>query len=137
MFQGPFGKYSFDMNSQDFMVAVERYIRDAAIEDTIENLKSPPGRQVLPDVRARSDWYNGLSEAEVTHVNDVVATAVHAALFGLFAALDGARTIDDGKGRFELTYVADQRNLLNPQSINLHDLLNASSWRSRFRNATP
>lgn len=114
------------MNSQDFVAAVERYVRDAAIEDTISNLKAPPGRRVPTEVRARSDWYNGLAEADATHVNDVIATAVHAALFGLFAALDGARTIDDGKGRFELTYVADQRVLLNPQSTNLHDLLNAS-----------
>lgn len=29
------------MNSQDFVAAVERYVRDAAIEDTIANLKSP------------------------------------------------------------------------------------------------
>lgn len=82
---------------------------------------------MLPDVRARSDWYNGLSKTDAAHVNDVIAAAVHEALFGFFATLDGARTIDDGKGRFELIYVADQGNLLNPQSINLHDMLNASS----------
>jgi hypothetical protein len=113
------------MDSQDFVAAVERYVRDAAIEDTIANLKAPPGRRVAPEVRARSDWYNGLSEEERGHVDSVIASAAHAAIFGMLASLDGARTIDDGKGRFELTYAADQRILLNPQSLNLHDLLNA------------
>lgn len=112
------------MDSEEFVAAVERFVRDAAIEDTIANLKAPPGRRVLPEVRARSDWYNGLSEEDRVHVDSVIASAAHAVLFGLFATLDGARTIDDRQGRFELTYVADQRILLNPQSINLHDLLN-------------
>lgn len=113
------------MDSVEFVTAVERYVQDAAIEDTIAKLKAPPGRRVLPKVRARSDWYNDLSEEDRGHVDGVIANAVHAALFGLFATLDGARTIDDENGRFELSYVADQRILLNPQSINLHDLLKA------------
>lgn len=114
------------MNSQDFVEAIKRYVRDAAVEDTIANLKSPPGRRVSLQERARSDWYKGLSAADAAHVNSVIATAVHEGLFGLLAALDGARTIDDGQGRFELTYVAGQRVLLNPQSVDLHDLLNAA-----------
>lgn len=116
------------MNSQHFVEAVKRYIRDAAGEDTITKLKSPPGRQVSPEERARSDWYNSLSAADAAHVNSVIATAVHEGLFGLLAAIDGARTIDDGRGKFELFYVADQRVLLNePRAIGLHDLLSASA----------
>jgi hypothetical protein len=47
-------------------------------------------------------------------------------LFGLLVVLDGARTIVDDGGRFELTYVTDQRVVLNdPQAIGLHELLNA------------
>jgi hypothetical protein len=114
------------MNSHEFVEAIKRHVSDAAVEDTIANLKAPPGRRVPPEVQARSDWYNGLSEDDAAHVCSVIATAVHAGLFGLLAALDGARAIDDGQGRFELTYVADQRVLLNPQAIDLHDLLNAS-----------
>jgi hypothetical protein len=116
------------MNSEDFVDALKRHVRDAAIEDAIANLKNPPGRRVPPQVRARSDWYNGLSVEDAEHVKDVIATAVHGALFGLLAVLDGARTIDDERGRFELTYVADQRVVLNdPQAVELHDLLNASN----------
>lgn len=116
------------MNSEDFVEALKRHVRDAAIEDTIANLKQPPGRRVPPQERVRSNWYNALSPEEVEHVNSVIATAVHETLFGLLAVLDGARTIDDQGGRFELTYVADQRVVLNdPQAIGLHELLNASN----------
>lgn len=111
------------MNSHDFVEALKRYVRDAAVEDTIAKLKSPPGRRVSPQERTRSDWYNGLSDEEAAHVNSVIATSGHEALFGLLAVLDGARTIDDGGGRFELAYIADRRVPLNDtQAIGLHDL---------------
>lgn len=116
------------MNSEEFVEALKRDVRDAAIADTIANLKNPPGRRVPPQERVRSDWYNTLSADEAEHVDSVIATAVHEALFGVLAVLDGARSIDDEGGRFELTYVADQRVILNdPQAIGLHDLLNASN----------
>ncbi|MBR0757293.1 hypothetical protein JQ604_34370 [Bradyrhizobium jicamae] len=114
------------MTSNEFVEALKRHVRDAAIEDTIANLKNPPGRGVSLQVRALSEWYNALSAEEAKLVNDVIATGVHATLFGLLAVLDGARTIDHDGGRFELVYVADERVVLNdPQAIDLHDLLNA------------
>lgn len=115
------------MNSQEFVEAIKRHVVDAAVEDTIANLMNPPGRRVSPHERGRSDWYNGLSEEDVAHVNSVIATSVHEGIFGLLAVLDGARTVDEEKGLFELTYVGSQRVLLNdPQDIGLHDLLNAA-----------
>ncbi len=116
------------MNSEDFVEAIKRHVGDAAIDDTIANLKQPPGRRVSAQERVRSAWYNALSAAEAEHVNSVIATAVHQTLFGLLAVLDGARVIDDEGGRFELAYVADQRVVLNdPQAIGLHELLNAAN----------
>lgn len=115
------------MNSHDFVAAIERHVRDAAICDTLSNLKAPPGRRLPQDIRTRSEWYNQLSESDTVQVNSVISSAVHAALFGFLAALDGARTIDDGTGHFELSYVVDtDRVLLNPPTIDLHDLLNSS-----------
>jgi hypothetical protein len=114
------------MNSRDFVEALKRHVGDAAIEGTIA-IKHVPGRGARPKERARSDWYNGLSATEADHVNDAIATAVHATLFGLLVVLDGDRLIDDKRGQFELAYVTDQRVLLNdPEEIGLHDLLNAS-----------
>ncbi|MBR0712094.1 hypothetical protein [Bradyrhizobium liaoningense] len=114
------------MNSEKFVEAIKHHVRDAAIADTIANLKAPPGRRVPLQERIRSEWYNTLQTEEAKHVNDVIAIAVHEALFGLLAALDGARTIDDEGGRFKLTYVADESVVLNaPQAASLHELLNA------------
>jgi len=114
------------MNSKDFVEAVERHVGRAAMEDTIANMKAPPGRRLSPEVKAHSDWYNVLSTTDAAHVERSIAAAVHATLFGLLAVLDGARTIDDENGRFELNYLTDQRTLLNPSTIDLHDLL--SDW---------
>ncbi len=115
------------MNSEDFVAALKRHVRDAAIEDTIANLKQPPGRRVPPKEQIRSDWYNTLSSEDAAQVNSIIATAVHEALFGLLAIIDGVRTIGDANGRFELAYLADQRIVLNDsQAIGLHDLLNVS-----------
>lgn len=115
------------MDSQEFVSAIERYVRDAAIEDTIANLKTPPGRKPQIQAALASAWYNGLTSQEKDQVNGVVAVAVHAALFGLLAVVDGARTIDDENGRFELTYIAGgEKFTLNPQSINLHELLDSA-----------
>lgn len=116
------------MNNEKFIEAIRHHVLDAAIEDTIANLKNPPGRRVAPHERAASDWYNSLKDDEITFVNSTVTKAVHEGLFGLLAVLDGARTIDDGAGKFELIYASDQRILLNdPKTIGLHDLLNASN----------
>ncbi|MCA1523818.1 MULTISPECIES: hypothetical protein [Bradyrhizobium] len=114
------------MNRETFVEAIKRCVVDAAIEDTIANLRSPPGRSVPLQERARSDWYNGLRAEEADNVNRVIAAAVHQSLFGLLAVLDGARIIDDEGGRFELSYVGSTRVVLNDrQAIGLHDLLNA------------
>ena len=34
------------MNSQEFVEAIKRHVMDAAVEDTIANLRNPPGRRV-------------------------------------------------------------------------------------------
>jgi hypothetical protein len=102
-------------------------VRNKAIEDTILNLKHPPGRKVPENEKLRSDWYNYLSETDRNWVDSVIASSVHEALFGLFTILDGDRNIEDGVsgGYFELIYVQSDRVLLNdPEKIGLHDLFN-------------
>lgn len=115
------------MNSEEFVEAVKRHVGDATIAYTIANLRQPPGRRVLLKKRVISEWYNALSAEDTEHVNSVISTAVHGVLFGIFAVLDGVRTIDEEGGRFELTFVAGQRVILNdPQAISLHELLNST-----------
>lgn len=116
------------MTSEDFVTAISHFVKDAAIEDTIANLKSPPGRRVPPAERIRSDWYSALPAADAAQVDGIISVAVYEAVFGLLAVLDGARTVDGGVGRFELSYLGPNgRVLLNdPQAIGLHDLLSAA-----------
>lgn len=98
-------------------------MRDAATEATISTLESPPGRRPSPPIRERAAWYNGLPPQEQAHVRSVVSEAAGAAVFGLLTVLDGARIVDEEKGRFELFYTGRERTLLNPDGIDLHDLL--------------
>lgn len=115
------------MTSEEFVEAVRQHVQHSAAEETLENLRAPPGRSVAKDVRARSVWYNGLDPEAAAHVGRIVESAAHAAVFGLFAILDGVRTIDDAGGEFELTYVGEKRLVLNdPAAIGLHELLNAT-----------
>lgn len=61
------------MKSEDFIDAVKLHVKDAAVEDTILNLKNPPGLKVLPHDRARSEWYNRLSNDDVARINSFSA----------------------------------------------------------------
>ncbi|WP_077728056.1 hypothetical protein [Methylocaldum sp. 14B] len=118
------------MNNEAFVEAIKQYVGEAAVEDMIANLKNPPGRRVSQKEKMRSDWYNSLSELERDYIGSIVADAVHEALFGLLAVLDGVRAIEDGesKGHFELSYVDEKNQILlnNPNDIGLHDLFNVS-----------
>lgn len=111
------------MNSQQFVEAMEAHVRDAATESTISTLEAPPGRRPSQAVRERAAWYEGLLPQDQAHVRSVVSEAAGAAVFGLLTVLDGARIVDEEKGRFELFYTGRERTLLNPDGIDLHDLL--------------
>jgi hypothetical protein len=113
------------MNTEMFVAAIKRHVRDAAIDDTIKKLVSPPGRRVSDALKARSAWYNNLHEADAALVRDIISCAVDEAIFGIFAVLDGSRVIDDG--RFQLLHVGEEQVLLNdPEKIGLNEVFNAT-----------
>lgn len=114
------------MNSEEFVAAIKEIVRDSAIEDTIENLEEPPGRIVPEAEKQRSEWFNKLSVKDRSNVEIIVTEAVDEALFGLLAILDGARAIEDDKGRLVLVHKGVAEVLLNdPDKIGLHELYNA------------
>lgn len=114
------------MNTEEFVDAVRIYVRDAAVADVLSVLRRPPGRRPDQRLLERSAWYNGLAAADARCVDEVVADAVDAAIFGLFAALDGSRTIVDGE-HFELRHVGGTTTLLNdPAGIGLNEVYNAN-----------
>ncbi len=49
------------MNSEQFVSMIKLLVRDSAIEDTLENLSYPPGRNVSEIEQQLSNWLNALS----------------------------------------------------------------------------
>jgi hypothetical protein len=92
------------MENIEFINALQIHVRDAAILDTISELKAPVGRRVSGAARLRSDWYKDLKEEDSKIVNEIIALAVHGALFGVLASIDGARKIVEEDGDFRLFF---------------------------------
>lgn len=117
------------MNSEYFVDALKHCVRDAAVEDTISKLKSPPGRRILPQAKALSEWYNDLSEENISNINTIISLTAHDVLFGVLAVLDGVRVIDEEKGQLELIYKTSEHDVIlnDPSEIGLHELLNAEN----------
>lgn len=113
------------MNSEDFIAVIKHIVRDAAIEDTIDNLEQPPGRKVSDKDKELSDWFNSLSTDDKDMVNHVIAKSIDHSLFGLFCVIDGVRAIENGnnKGKLKLIYDSKEQVVLNDgDKIGLHEL---------------
>lgn len=111
------------MNAEKFASIVRQIVIDAAVDDTVRSLQQPPGRRPAADLAALSKWYLELGPTDQEMVGRALAVSSHAAVFGLFAILDGARRFDDSQppGKLQLWYErAEERSLL---SGDLHDLL--------------
>jgi hypothetical protein len=116
------------MEPTEFVAVMRLIAYDSAVRGTLANLSSPPGRQPPASLMAASEWFRSLDNEGRTFVQFVARSAAHATLFGVLAALDGVRVVDDPPhGNLRLTYVASDgdESLLNPPGADLHDELNA------------
>src|SRR5215813_8587767 len=115
------------MDAEKFVDGVREVVMVAAVEDTVCSLKNPLGRRPAPELLALSRWYLGLAANDRDMVRRALNEASHAAVFGLFAVLDGVRRVsDDHSGELKLWYEGPEgRTLL---SGDLHDLLNSELW---------
>jgi hypothetical protein len=112
------------MNAREFVDVVRTVVMDAAVEGVVKCLTDPPGRKPAPSLLALSQWFVALSADDRNMVRQALEEASHAAVFGLFAVIDGARRVDSKQppGELELWYKAGQdRTKLNGD---LHELLN-------------
>lgn len=112
------------MTPEQFVEAIEHYVRDQAVETTITGLSKPAGRKPRPHRVALSEWFNDLSTEDAARVKQVIRLAADASLFSLLVVLDGGSVIDDEKGEFELRYNGER---LNQPTLDLHDLF-TSAW---------
>ena len=118
------------MTDEEFIKGVRAHVLDAAVRDVLGGLERPPGRRPAAEALARRDWYAGLDDEARANIAFVARDAAHAALFGLFATLDGVRLIHDDlrDGRLRLVYDAGGEETVlsdNQAGSDLHDLLNA------------
>lgn len=122
------------MDAEEFVDAVKKVVREAAIEDSLSLLAHPPGRRPPLRLGEAAKWYGSLDENQRQLLAHVIGEAVDSAVFGFLCVLDGVRAVESGgvKGRFELRYVGETSILLNAeQGDMLHDLYNARSAVSR------
>ena len=116
------------LNSESFIQAIKAYVREVAVENTVNAVANPPGRRPSKESREIADWYSGLPAHQKEIIGQIIREAVDDALFGLLCVLDGVRAIEDthSSGWLELHYVSETgRTLLNnPRTDYLHDIYN-------------
>lgn len=113
------------MNSEQFVAAIRTHVELSAVDETIGLLVHPPGRKPGRELVDLSLWYRSLAPADREMVSRAMSEAVHAAVFGMCAVLDGVRPItpEPLSGQFELLYQDETgRTQLHGD---LHELLNA------------
>lgn len=116
------------MDSYEFVTAIRRVVRDDTIENLVDYLEDPPGRNVPEATKNKSDWFKKLSAKDRFFVESVIQEAVSDAIFGMLAVLDGVRAIEGPgkKGNLKLIYEGDQEVLINdPKGEDLHDIFNS------------
>ncbi|MBZ5499667.1 MAG: hypothetical protein LAP85_24980 [Acidobacteriia bacterium] len=116
------------MDAEGFVAAIRVSAMRSAADGTIANMNDPPGRRPAPELVALGNWYRALPASDREMVQHALLEAAHAAVFGVFAILDGARRVDPAQPpvEFELWHVArDGRIKLNGD---LHNILNSEPW---------
>lgn len=117
------------MKSEEFIESIVKYVRNSAVEDTVSIMQKPQGRKPRQKNVELSEWYNNQSERDKDMIEKALYEAVDASLFGLFAVIDGVRTIEGStsKGTFKLYFEKeDGKKLLNDEDNEfLHDIYNA------------
>lgn len=110
------------LNNEDFITAIEEVVSSAAINDTISNLSSPPGRKPPEALIQQSLWFNALSDSDKNMLKAIVASAVNESVFGFLCVLDGVRAISDTEESNNLSLIHGDTLLNDPALESLHDL---------------
>jgi len=116
------------MDAETFVDLVRTTVMHGSVKGVVATLTDPPGRRPHPHLVALSKWYLGLSADDRDMVGRALAEVSHAAVFHLFALLDGASRVDreDPPGELELSHQGQGGRVV--LSGDLHDLLNSEPW---------
>jgi hypothetical protein len=123
------------MTAEEFVAAIKMTVHDAAVGAVLEAVEAPSGRKPPPSVVQLSSWYKALPESDKRHVQAMVLQGVHAALFGLFAVIDGARVVEDGPEKSEFVLLQRRGGVetqITDPANPLHDIYQAEVWSQVF-----
>lgn len=111
------------MSPKKFITLIKTAVSDAAIEDTVSILVSPPGKKPAPRLVEISSFYNQQSAEGKACIEKIITESVEQAVFGFLCVLDGVRSIEESKdkGVLSLSHEGRQATKLNTDG-NLHDL---------------
>jgi hypothetical protein len=85
------------MKPEDFVVAVFNAAYRGAISSVIDRLQGPHGQRPRPELVHLSSWYLALSDGDKIFAQQLIRHSADAAIFGVFAIVDGVRVFDDAK----------------------------------------
>jgi hypothetical protein len=123
------------MTAEEFVAAIKTTVHDSALAAVIESVEAPSGRTPAPSLLQLSSWYSALSEADKLHVQAMVLQGVHAALFGVFAVIDGARVLEDVPEKSEFVLLQRRGGVeteITEPANPLHDIYQAEVWDEVF-----
>jgi len=112
------------MNPSGFVAAIKRYVRDSAVDATLEQLQRPAGRKPHARLVAQSNWYNAQSKRDQEMLREIIREAADHTAFGFLCVLDGVRAIENNpKGSLVLQYLSPEGEVtvLNAREL-LHEL---------------
>lgn len=113
------------MDAEAFVAALKEFAGEAAVASVLKTLRAPPGRRPGPELVELSKWFLALTPSDQDAVTRVVVEAARHTLFGVLAALDGARKIDDENGCYLLHHQSASGDIVlnGPGKPSLHELL--------------
>jgi hypothetical protein len=109
----------------EFADAVVEHVFEDAVRTVQSLLSNPPGRTPSAELLGMSRWYQSLSETDRRSIEGVASMAADAAVFGLLAAIDGARPLLTGKHLRLEAVDSDGSSIEITGSEPLHDLYRA------------
>ncbi len=110
------------MNNSEFITVIEDVVSTSAIENTIDNLKSPPGRKPDEKLVKQSTWFNSLSDSDKDMVKSIISDSVNESVFGFLCVLDDVRSISDSGDSNNLKLIHGDTVLNDIEDECLHDL---------------
>lgn len=82
------------MDAEKFIAGIKGSVEHSTISGTLRMLQKPT-KSASEEKRAYSNWWHGLSEAEQSHVRNIVTDTVQFTVFNFLCVLDGVAAVEN------------------------------------------